>query len=166
MTIDEFWKLLEALPKGENAEDELRERLNSLTPLEIFEFQTHFDSAHTRAYNGMLWAAAYVIDGGCSDDGFIEFRYGLISRGRQVFEAALADPDTLADLANEEDDEGCIANEAFGYVASEVYEEKTGSELPRGATSAPIDPVGEDWDFDDDDLCAQKLPKLWAKFCD
>lgn len=166
MTIDEFWKLQEDLPKGEGAEDTLKERLNSLSTDEIAEFQAHFDAAHARAYNWMLWAAAYIIDGGCSDDGFIDFRYGLISRGKQVFEAALTDPDSLADVASEDDDEGYIPNETFGYVASEVYEQKAGTEMPRGDNAEPSDPVGDEWDFDDEGLCARKLPKLWAKFGD
>jgi hypothetical protein len=164
MTNDEFWKLLEGLPKGEGAEEALAERLNKLEPEEIVSFQAHFDAEHARAYNWLLWAAAYIIDGGCSDDGFIDFRYGLISRGRPIFEAALADPDSLVAVASEDDDEGFIPNESFGYVASEVYEEKTGNELPRSETPQPSDPAGEEWDFDDEDLCAQKLPKLWEKF--
>ena len=164
MTIDDFWKLLEDLPKGEGAEDALKERLIGLTTDEIVSFQAHFDAAHAQAYNWLLWAAAYIIDGGCSDDGFIDFRYGLISRGKQVFEAALADPDTLVDVASEDDDEGSIPNETFGYVAGEVYEQKTGSILPREEIPQPSNPVGDDWDFDDEDLCAQKLPRLWAKF--
>lgn len=166
MTIDEFWKLLEDLPKGEGAEDTLKERLNPLSPDEIAAFQKHFDGVHARAYNWMLWAAAYIIEGGCSDDGFIDFRYGLISRGKQVFEAALTDPDSLVDIASEDDDEGYIPNEGFGYVAGEVYEQKTGAEIPRGKSAEPSDPLGDDWDFDDEDLCAKKLPKLWAKFGD
>ena len=51
------------------------------------------------SYRTPLWAAAYVINGGCSDDGFDYFRGWLIVQGRQVFERAVADPDALADLA-------------------------------------------------------------------
>jgi hypothetical protein len=36
-----------------------------------------------------------LINGGMSDDGFTDFRYWLISRGRDVYERALADPDSL-----------------------------------------------------------------------
>jgi hypothetical protein len=44
-----------------------------------------------------LWAAAYLIEGGC-DDGFMDFRAGLMLQGRTAFEAAVADPDSLAGL--------------------------------------------------------------------
>jgi hypothetical protein len=164
MTIDEFWSLLEGLPPGEDAEEELRKRLAPLDAGEIAEFQAHFDAQHARAYAWLLWGAATIIDGGCSDDGFIDFRYGLISRGRRVFEDALADPDSLADVASRDDDTGYIPNEGIGYVAAEVHEEKTGNEIPRRECDEPPDPTGEEWDFDDEALCAKRLPRLWAKF--
>jgi Protein of unknown function (DUF4240) len=63
-----------------------------LPPFEVQHRQAFADS-----YDWGLWGAAYVIDGGCSDDGFDYFRAYLISRGRAVFEAAMADPDSLAD---------------------------------------------------------------------
>src|SRR5215471_6613952 len=152
MTIDEFWNLLESLPP-EGAEDALRERLEVLEPAKIVMFQEHFDAQHARAYTWLLWGAAYIIDGGCSDDGFIDFRYGLISRGRKIFERALADPDSLVDVASEDADKGFIPNEMFGYVASEVYEEKAGCGLPNSKSTEPKQPIGEDWDFDDEELC-------------
>ena len=70
-------------------------------------------------------------------------------------------PDSLAVLLDEDD---FLSNEEFGYVAGEVYENKTGNGIPRDEASHPADPAGEEWDFDDEDLCAAKLPKLWAKF--
>jgi hypothetical protein len=39
----------------------------------------------------------YLIGGGCSDDGFIDFRAGLIAQGRDWYERAAASPDDLAD---------------------------------------------------------------------
>ena len=155
-----FWELLEGLDP-ETAGGELAARLDALEPEAIAAFQRHFDEEHARAYTWPLWGAAYLMEGGCSDVGFIDFRYGLISRGQKIFESALADPDSLAVLLDEDD---FLSNEEFGYVAGEVYENKTGSEIPRDGASHPADPAGEDWDFDDEDLCAAKLPKLWAKF--
>lgn len=155
-----FWDLLEGLDP-ETAASDLATRLDDLEPEAIAAFQRHFDEERVRAYTWPLWGAAYLMEGGCSDDGFIDFRYGLISRGQRIFESALADPDSLAVLLDEDD---FLSNEEFGYVAGEVYENKTGSEIPRDGASHPADPAGEEWDFDDEDLCAAKLPKLWAKF--
>lgn len=155
-----FWDLLEGLDP-ETAGGELAAQLDALEAEDIAAFQHHFDEEHARAYTWPLWGAAYLMEGGCSDDGFEYFRYGLISRGRKVFESAIADPDSLAVLLDEDD---FLSNEEFGYVAREVYENKTGSEIPRDGVAHPADPAGEDWDFDDEELCAAKLPKLWAKF--
>ena len=162
MTRDEFWRLVEGL-EPEGAEEQLEQRLMSLGPESVAAFQAHFDRLHERAYDWMLWAAAYIIEGGCSDDGFIDFRYGLISRGKEFYETALSDPDSMADIIGEDD---LIPNESFGYVAMEVYERKTGNEIPREDFELPSypDPTGEEWDFDDEELCASKLPKLWARF--
>lgn len=156
----QFWKHLEGLNK-EAAEEDLRKRLLKLSPERIAQFQEHFDREMDRAYNWELWAAAYVMEGGCSDDGFIDFRYGLISRGRTFFEAALEKPDNIADLV---DDDEYIANESFGYVAAEVYEEKTGNEIPYVDFKRRSEPSGENWDVDDPKECAKRLPKLWARF--
>ena len=51
------------------------------------------------SYRSSLWAAVYVINGGCSHDGFDYFRGWLMLQGRETFGQAVADPGSLADLA-------------------------------------------------------------------
>jgi hypothetical protein len=161
MDIDEFWRLNEALPP-DGAEKVLEQRLRRLSPEEIVSYQHHFYKAFTSAYRWQLWGAAYLMDGGCSDDGFMDFRYGLIACGRIVFEAALADPDSLADMSIL--DGVYIPNESFGYVVQRVYKDMTGSEMPDSGVDFPDAPAGDEWDFDDDSQNMAMLPKLWAKF--
>lgn len=50
------------------------------------------------SYRWELWGAAYLINGGCSDDGFDYFRGWLLGQGRATWQAALADPDSLASV--------------------------------------------------------------------
>jgi hypothetical protein len=114
-----------------------------------------------RAYTWDLWAAAYVINGGCSDDGFEYFRAWLISRGSDTFEKALADPDSLASLRGLEPDECEL--ESLLYVAAEAYEEAAESELPESKVKRPSKPAGKRWSEEGDDL-AKRVPKLWKKF--
>jgi len=159
MTIDAFWKLVADLPVS-GAELELERRLNGLSPEELVAFDRHFTEQFFRAYDWKLWNAAYIIRGGCSDDSFMDFRYGLISRGQKVFESALAEPDTLADVVQKGED---LRNQAFASVAQHVYQQKTGKETPERGISHPHKPTGEDWDPDNKELCAKHLPKLWAK---
>ena len=160
MTIDQFWKTVEGLPT-EGAEHALEGRLEHLSPEDLVAFDRHFTELFFRAYDWQLWNAAYIIKGGCSDDSFMDFRYGLISRGRAVFEAALDNPDTLADVVKQGED---LRNQAFASVAADVYEKKTGTEMPDNDIRHPSDPTGEDWDPDNKELCAKHLPKLWARF--
>ncbi len=42
---------------------------------------------------------AYIINGGCSDDGFDYFLGWLIAKGRKYFEAALVNPERAGDGA-------------------------------------------------------------------
>jgi hypothetical protein len=74
----------------------LTDRLSQLPVSEIIDFGSHFHECIERANDGRLWAAASVIMRGCSDDSFDYFLGWLIAQGRPVFEAAFADPDSLA----------------------------------------------------------------------
>lgn len=45
-------------------------------------------------YRYDLWAAAYLIGGGCSDDSFTDFRAGLIGQGCDWYEQATTSSDS------------------------------------------------------------------------
>jgi hypothetical protein len=160
--IETFWRLNENLP-AETAAEVLATRLAELPADEMLSYQRHFYEMYAKAYRWPLWGAAYLIEGGCSDDGFMDFRYGLISRGRHFYETALADPDALAELIEHEDDP-FISNESFGYVARNAYRAATGEEMPETDVEFPNEPEGEEWDFDDEAACRERLPKLSARF--
>lgn len=154
-----FWDIVDRA-RGEEmmaSEGRLTLVLAPLEAAELVEFQRNFDELFYAAYLWKLWGAAYFIGGGCSDDSFMDFRYGLIACGRKIYEAAVADPDSLADTDVDED----IFDEGIGYAAARVYEEKTGREIPRNPAGGEQD-MGEQWDFDDDGEMKKRLPKLWA----
>jgi hypothetical protein len=103
MDDDTFWPLIEASngdPMSMDEEDHqpavLTEMLKALRPEEVCAFDATFRRLHHQAYRWDLWAAAYIIEGGCSDDGFTDFRSGLIGLGKKAYYDALADPNTLA----------------------------------------------------------------------
>lgn len=161
MTISEFWDIIEKIKDSKESEEDIKPLLEKLTPEEIISFQEHFDTLFAKAYTWKLWGAAYLIEGGCSDDGFMDFRYGLISKGRDIYEKAIEDPDSLVLIASNEE---YISNESFGYVADEVYETLTKKELPSRDIDGPSEPLGEEWDFDDVTENQKRLPKLSSKF--
>ncbi|RYD33126.1 MAG: DUF4240 domain-containing protein, partial [Verrucomicrobiaceae bacterium] len=101
--------------------------------------------------------AAYVMEGGCSDDAFSDFRATLISQGQEIYERALADPDSLADVDYGED-EPCY--EGFQYIAREVAEEKSAG-VSESSVPHPADPAGQEWDEDD---LPSLYPRLTAKY--
>ena len=162
MDDDRFWAFIGAARDA--AGDEVEDRVSGLEqvllnhhPDEVAEFKHKYDEMLARAYRWDLWGAACVMRGGCSDDGFRTFRDWLISEGEAVFEAALADPDSLADVAQDED----FALESFGYVAGEVYEQLTDRPLPDTRTPEPAEPTGHEWQEDE---LPPLLPRLWKKY--
>ncbi len=101
-----------------------------LDPEAVLDFARHFEARYQRAYRWDLWGAAWVLLDGCSDDAFDFFRCWLIGQGREVFEGALHDPDALADLLDDFDEEIDGDGEDLGYAADEAYEQLTGLVMP------------------------------------
>lgn len=120
------------------------------------------------SYQNPLWAAAYVVNGGCSDDGFDYFRGWLIAQGRTVFERAVADPDTLAVLPDVRAaaPEGIFDCEEMLSIAWNAHQKTTGQELPADAFTIRYPDLDPAWDFDFDDReeMARRLPALTALY--
>src|SRR6185369_13592042 len=74
--------------------------LEKLSPEKIVGFRLRTDKLLYDSYNSEMWCAGYLMNGGCSDDGFEYFRLWVISRGREVYENAKADPDSLVAVAD------------------------------------------------------------------
>jgi hypothetical protein len=122
----QFWAIIEAGGKkaGTDPERQLAavwKRLVKLAPEEIRAFHQLFNRKLADAYTWDLWGAAYLINGGCSDDGFYYFRAWLISRGRAVYEAAVANPDSLAGRTDPDRDD--YEFEDLWHIALEAYKE-------------------------------------------
>src|ERR687887_129997 len=122
MTVDEFWAMIDAAGAAAGGEvelygDTLRRVLTPLPPEELISFDSLFARHLDRAYLWELWGAAYLINGGCSDDCFVYFRAWLIMQGRDVYERALSDPDALAGVCDEPGEEAKC--EDVLYVAGE-----------------------------------------------
>ncbi|GHJ98445.1 DUF4240 domain-containing protein [Streptomyces sp. NPDC003753] len=166
----EFWELVDAsreAAEGDPAEqaDVLVERLLQLDPESVVDFARHFESRFNRSYRWDLWGAAWVLLDGASDDAFDSFRCWLIGQGRHVFEGALHDPDSLADLLEEFDEEIDGDGEELGYAADEAYEQLTGTETPDlGIPPTPAEPEGTPFDLENESVLAERYPRLWDRF--
>jgi hypothetical protein len=172
--VDEkrFWDILSVgCPRDADTGewfDRLVRELKKLPPDEILAFERLFDAKTAVAYTNDLWGVAYLINGGASDDGFYYFRCWLVGMGNQVYEAALADPDSLADVVSPEFEyEAGIS--AAGYRAWEELglDAKAREDALTAAGSGPDgDLQGDDWDFDDDAEVRRRLPRLAAIYLD
>src|SRR5262249_6022445 len=125
MEWKQFWKIIDDAyrPSGPDHFEALKERLGQLKWFEIVAFQARFDEALAAANTINLEGAAYLINGGeHGGEGFRAFRAWLVGRGRHAYEAALKNPDSLADILDGDPVDG------FGLDAAavRVYEEKTG----------------------------------------
>ena len=155
---DRFWEIVDATvtPDYDTQLESLGAALSKLSGNELIAFEADFRRASLKAYRWDLWGAAYVINGGCSDDGFIDFRSWLIAQGQEVYNNALADPESLSDHIVE----AFAEFEEIAYVPIEVFESTQDADWPNPAVSFPSEPEGERWEEDDLD---QLYPKLTAK---
>ena len=166
MTKDQFWKIIQrSLDRSHGDTDryaqDLKAGLIQLSPQEIIAFDHQVEECLRESYSRDLWGAAYIIAGGCSDDGFEYFRRWLVSRGQDWFEKALKNPDCLADYPEKLSDSG-VEFEEFAYLAPKAFEKKTGTPFPY-ETSRPYTLTGEDWE-DDENILRERWPKLFAKY--
>src|SRR4051812_3141428 len=104
MDTDRFWHLLDSTRGQPDRAEALAKLLTAHTPDEIVRFRLGYDDLLQAAHRVDLRGAAHAIHGGCSDGGFSDFREALIELGRPVFEAAVRDPDSLADVVNPGDE--------------------------------------------------------------
>ncbi|WNV86511.1 DUF4240 domain-containing protein [Umezawaea sp. Da 62-37] len=180
-----FWTLVEhdADRVPDDRLDRLTTRLAGLPPPDVADFQVLLDHVRGRADTWDHWAAAHLVLGGCSDDGFFYFLAWLVGLGRTRFARVAEDPDALADhpavqhlatlapgVPSSDDPDW----EALDYVAREAYRRTTGD--PDGLDTAlaarghePMvapDPDGAPWDFDDTAELLRRLPRLTALFAD
>lgn len=163
MDKTQFWQLIEASQNKkrdcEKQAAKLEKLLSEQSAEDILDFENIFSSLLNQSYRWDLWAVAYIVNGGCSDDGFEYFRYWLIAQGRVYFEAALQNPERAADAALFEEAE-C---EEIRYCAREPYESKTGTALHEVAQQLdyPEEPMGESWKEEDLETL---FPRLCARF--
>lgn len=173
MTEAEFWQLIDAArQKGDFMEEHLEwliEQLARKSINEIVHFDIQFNRVYQKSYTSDLWAAAYIVMGGCSDDSFDYFRAWLVFAGKEVYEQAIADPESIMPYLGEEE---VPEFEDLLSCATIAFEEKTGlgqeDFLNRYNSLAdhegPNPDIEFDWDEEDEATLSRKFPKLWAKY--
>src|ERR1700748_1568063 len=84
-------------PSGAVIGAALADRLEGLPPGQIIRFPQSPLGTPPRAHQWRVCASAFLIWNYISDDGFSDFKAGLVGLGQDAFEQVVADPDALAD---------------------------------------------------------------------
>lgn len=179
LPLEDFWQFIE-LARAEATHDRpfasvLVDTLAASSTETVLAYELTFTAMHGALYRWDVWAAAYLIGGGCSDDSFMDFRAGVIAQGRFWYERVLASPDGFAEhpVAQEGEPElleEIAFDEETNYAAFRAFSLLAGSEAEwesvLGAGDETESDMGEDFDFDDDDEMRRRLPALAALFLD
>lgn len=123
-----FWQLIEET-KNQCGQDMdaliswIRKELLGMPPEQSLQFHAIMHGYRDAADKYGLWTAATLLkEYGCSDDGFMDFRAWLIAQGKEVYMAALENPDSLTKV----EQYGDCEFELLNYVGDDVYHELTG----------------------------------------
>ncbi|MGW4599772.1 DUF4240 domain-containing protein [Streptomyces sp. NPDC004457] len=181
MDTDTFWQLIDT---AHAADAPLHEALTDLLAPRgeehVLAFETCMDQLDTAIDRWDVWAAGYLIGGGCSDDSFMDFKAGLIGLGRAWYERVVGCPDDLAEhpvvqRAAATGDQEALLYEELGSVGPNCYRRITGDEdgfypaleqyrAVQGLGDGAEHHMGADFDFDDAEEMRHRLPRLAALY--
>jgi hypothetical protein len=172
MRTDDFWAVIgRATADRPATPSEVAKRavaeLATRDPEDIVAWGRHFDKVMVASGTEDLWAAAYLINGGCSDEGFDAFRGWLIAHGRDAVARSVRSPDSLAEMpaVRAAAENGAVFEaEEILSIAAEAYAQATGSDLPAEERPATRPDAGDLWDFDNEEEMQRRLPELAALF--
>ena len=126
-----FWKIVDnSVQNTKNQDDQekfLVNEIEKLTPKQMIGFRLRTDKLLYDTYNSEMWCAGYIMNGGCSDDGFEYFRNWVISRGKDTYYKAKENPDSL--ISEYVEGEEYYEFESFWYVALNAFKKRTGKDL-------------------------------------
>ena len=170
---DLYWSIIEkSLKNTSNQEAQAQFLINevsNLTQNQIIGFYFKTKRLLYDTYNSNLWCAGYIMNGGCSDDGFEYFRNWIISRGKETYYKAKQNPDSLIEVVDGDFEE--YEFEGFWYVADTAFKHKTGKDLYDFIEQANLKLKEEHypdieftWQEEDPESMQKICPRLFDKF--
>ena len=132
MEEDEFWGLIAEARR--QASGNYNDQVEALTELlkghgleDIIAFERAFVALDNRANDWRFWEAAYALNGGCSDDCFIDFRAWWIGHGKNKFYWSVRFPRLLFFFAVKD---MLQPYEGLQYCARDAYRELAQKDMP------------------------------------
>ncbi|MBB5083584.1 DUF4240 domain-containing protein [Nonomuraea endophytica] len=188
MNIDEFWKLIDDSDSREERQQiraaHLQEELKRRPHSEIIDFHAHFLALRQKVNTYRTWGAFGHLFGSPSTDSFLDFQAWLVGLGKESFDLASSDADSLCDVPQVREWVVRLMNPAFeadpsigyfpgfellAYVARRAYREKANGEatgfdnaLSERGLEQMQEPADEYWDIQDGDEIAGRLPRTVA----
>jgi hypothetical protein len=167
---DTFWSIIENAREVSNGECDdqasvVQATLRAMPADEILSFGDILDELLIESYSKALWTACGLINGGCTNDDFEDFRGWLITQGRLVYDQALQDPDSLGSLpkvVNRQDAwKQPLHCQAILAAHWEPYEDLTGQPPPLLPREKQL--VDGEWNATEEEI-RRRFPRLSAKF--
>ena len=157
---DWFWLTIrKSFSRGSNEDGllDLQSRLSAMRPERVTQFQRALETVLERGLTWQLNGAACLVGHGNSDNGFLDFRAWLVTRGRETFERVLSDPDQLSEIPFD------VTPTEEWYLEELLF--VTGDLLPHGEISSyrQADYKGEHFKTTRAEL-KKRYPALWARF--
>ena len=107
------------------------DRLSTKTTVDIIRWHQYLEGYSLIAHKNKLSIAASIMSGDNSDDGFDYFKGWLIAQGKTVYQNALTNPDSLADIVCKTSD--CVFEmEEIYEIAYSCYFKQKGISNPTG----------------------------------
>jgi hypothetical protein len=165
-TDDLFWQLVARTRSAAGVDTGeqtglLKDQLSGLAPEKIIAFERWWRSLDRQLYTWGMWGAAYVIEDGCSDDCFRDFRAYVILLGRDAVNRALRNPDLLAPIVKDSETGDW---EGADDVAPDAYSTATGNDFPFDTSDLSGTPRGRPWSENDLPALLHRFPRLAVRF--
>ena len=160
LSKSEFWSLVGTCVHDDTTthRSKLKQHLDKLSDEDVAYFVAHHSAELKRLHHWDVRAVAYAVMGGCSDDGFVDFRGWLVLKGREACEQVLSSPEKLIPVFSTLDDR----MEEYLAFPSIYWEERSVSvDLPDLGDEPATTIAGSR--FDPEDL-VKRFPALCQAF--
>jgi hypothetical protein len=163
---DPFWALISETRRAAGTDtgtqsELLRDRLSKLSPAAILKFERWWRSLDRTLYTWQVWGAAFVIQDGCSDDCFRDFRAYVISLGPDAVRIATKSPDALAPIVSDSDTGDW---EGAKDMAPDAFRMATDSDFPLDTSDLSGTPRGAPWSDSQGQALIRQYPRLASRF--
>lgn len=129
---EEFWGIVDKSLVYEKEEEQMNflvKEVSRMSAQDMIGFRFRTEKLLNDIYTSDMWCAGYIMNGGCSDDGFEYFRRWVVSRGKEVYYNAKRDPDSLISQVSDQEADFYFEFESFGSVAYDAFREKLGASI-------------------------------------